>query len=265
MVRRAALVAVVAPLDDPSVPLSALLRHAAHAEEIGLDAFLLEARAGAREPFTVLGALAAATARLHLGALVPLAGRHPGLFAKALASLDVLSGGRALGALVLDNASDETVGEALEVVRLLLSVPAPSYTGATYRLSGAWNEPRRPEVPPLILVLAGDAPAEEWPGAIAAAGSGADYLAVEVRAVPAPPFWAQLCAALDVAAARAGRTPGAVRPLALVRGDALAPADLGTGGCAGVLLAPGALEPVSVEALAAAWRAALAPRPRRAR
>ncbi len=48
------------------------------------------------EPWVTLGALAASTARLHLGTLVsPVTFRPPGVTAKAAATLDALTGGRA--------------------------------------------------------------------------------------------------------------------------------------------------------------------------
>ncbi|WP_327144074.1 LLM class F420-dependent oxidoreductase [Nocardia sp. NBC_01327] len=94
----------------PAAPESitpTLTRTAQLAEQAGFAEFTvmdhyfqMEARAGADEPmlegYTTLGYLAAVTERMRLGLLVTgVMYRHPGLLAKIVTTLDVLSGGRA--------------------------------------------------------------------------------------------------------------------------------------------------------------------------
>ncbi|WP_029138555.1 LLM class F420-dependent oxidoreductase [Nakamurella lactea] len=86
----------------------ALLKTARVAEQGGIDAFTvmdhyfqIEAYGQADEPmlegYTTLGFLAAATEKMSLGLLVTgVTYRHPGLLAKIVTTLDVLSGGRAV-------------------------------------------------------------------------------------------------------------------------------------------------------------------------
>src|SRR5665213_434291 len=92
--------AAVVPLRSP---LRATLEAAAYLEEAGCEALFVAAPPargpGATRPdvFVTLGAVAARTSRVLLGAIVdPLAERHPALLAKGTSSLDVVAGGRAL-------------------------------------------------------------------------------------------------------------------------------------------------------------------------
>jgi F420-dependent oxidoreductase-like protein len=92
---------------DPASIASALAQTARIAEEAGVSSFTvmdhyfqMEAYAPADEPmlegYTTLGYLAGLTERMTLGLLVTgVMYRHPGLLAKIVTSLDVLSGGRA--------------------------------------------------------------------------------------------------------------------------------------------------------------------------
>lgn len=91
----------------PELIAPTLTRTARLAEQAGFAEFTvmdhyfqMEARAGADEPmlegYTTLGYLAAVTERMRLGLLVTgVMYRHPGLLAKIVTTLDVLSGGRA--------------------------------------------------------------------------------------------------------------------------------------------------------------------------
>ena len=92
---------------DPTAIAATLARTASIAEEAGFSSFTvmdhyfqMEAYAPADEPmlegYTTLGYLAGRTERMTLGLLVTgVMYRHPGLLAKIVTSLDVLSGGRA--------------------------------------------------------------------------------------------------------------------------------------------------------------------------
>src|SRR5918994_3966673 len=93
---------VTANLGDYADPRVAV-RVARAAETAGWEAFLVWAHLGfvrsvpSGDPFVILSAVAASTTRLKLGtAITPLARRRPQVVAHALASLDLLSSGRAI-------------------------------------------------------------------------------------------------------------------------------------------------------------------------
>lgn len=111
------------------------------------------------EAYTLLGALAVVTSRVHLGAFVsPVTFRNPALLAKTVASLDVISGGRAILGLGAgtDPAEHAAYGigfpaigirqaeldDALAICRLMLSQEQPSFDGSFFRIDEALNFPR---------------------------------------------------------------------------------------------------------------------------
>ncbi|MCU1489951.1 MAG: hypothetical protein JWM85_1356 [Acidimicrobiaceae bacterium] len=184
---------------DPRVALAQAAEHA------GFDALVLAGRdalggprtgagsasnlslaTGPGDPFVLLGAAAEATRHLRLGALTRSGERHPGVVAKAVATLDVTSFGRAVHLLAIRSGSSadsredgvlgdraaewelglpvDVVGEELAVMKAMLSTPAPSFSGMHFQLDKAWNEPRslRPVPPPLGLFVApGGGPARQ--------------------------------------------------------------------------------------------------------
>lgn len=118
----------------------------------GPDAPMLEA-------YTLLGALAARTERVQLGTLVTgVTYRNPGLLAKIVTTLDVVSRGRAIlgigGAwydvehrgLGVDYPSDrvrlDMLEEAVQVCRAMFTGDDVSFGGTHYRLDHARNLPR---------------------------------------------------------------------------------------------------------------------------
>jgi probable F420-dependent oxidoreductase len=130
---------------------------------------------GSLECWTTLAALAAATKKVRLGSLVSGNDfRNPGLLAKMVATLDVLSGGRAavgLGAgwyereyraagLAFDGAREriERLGEAVEIVRRLLAGEILDFKGAHYEMEGAICRPvpRQDPPPPVFIGGKGD-------------------------------------------------------------------------------------------------------------
>lgn len=128
------------------------------------DRFLRAGGHHALEPTVVLAVAAAATTRLRLMTnLYIVAYRHPFLAAKALASLDALSGGRVvLGtgagylreefeALGIDFARrNEVLDEALDVLRVVWRGESVSLRGAAWRADGHTALPRpaqRPQPP----------------------------------------------------------------------------------------------------------------------
>jgi len=122
------------------------------------------------EANTVLGALAARTSRIHLGALVSgVTYRNPAFLAKAITTVDVISGGRAVLGLGAAWNEAEHIGygfdfppigermdrleEALTICRLMFTEDRPSFEGRHYRIERALNVPRplQPGGPPIIV------------------------------------------------------------------------------------------------------------------
>jgi len=140
------------------------------AEEAGFDAvwvmdhfFQLPPLGGPDEPmleaYTLLGALAARTRRVQLGTLVTgVTYRSPGILAKIVTTLDIISRGRAIlgiGAawydvehrgLGIDYPGDrvrlDMLEEAVQVCRAMFTGDDVSFSGDHYRLDHARNLPR---------------------------------------------------------------------------------------------------------------------------
>jgi probable F420-dependent oxidoreductase len=119
------------------------------------------------EPITVLGALALRTSRIKLGtAVLVLPYRHPIYTAKALATVDVLSGGRlvvgvgagwmepefaALGVPIAERGS--RTNETIDVLKALWTEDVPSYNGRHFQFSNIKFVPQPVQKPrPPILV-----------------------------------------------------------------------------------------------------------------
>jgi alkanesulfonate monooxygenase SsuD/methylene tetrahydromethanopterin reductase-like flavin-dependent oxidoreductase (luciferase family) len=114
------------------------------------------------EAMTLLGALATATSRSHIGALATMAGtRPPALLAKQVTALDVLSGGRALLGLaaaprrLAQRHRTEMLGEAVEVCRAMFRQELATVHGRHFSVDGAPNRPQPPQGGALPVVLAG--------------------------------------------------------------------------------------------------------------
>ncbi len=125
------------------------------------------------EAYTLLGALAAATERIQLSTLVTgVTYRNPTLLAKAVTTLDVMSGGRAvlgLGAGWFELEHTQLgfefgtftdrfarLGEALEIIAPMLRGERPTVSGRWYRTEQAMNEPRVRDDLPIMLGGAGE-------------------------------------------------------------------------------------------------------------
>src|SRR5215831_7983469 len=119
------------------------------------------------EPITVLGALALRTSRIKLGtAVLVLPYRHPIYTAKALATVDVLSGGRlvvgvgagwmepeftALGVPIAERGS--RTNETIDILKALWTQDVPSYNGRHFQFSNIKFVPQPTQKPrPPILV-----------------------------------------------------------------------------------------------------------------
>lgn len=140
------------------------------AEESGFDSvwvmdhfFQLPPLGGPDQPmleaYTLLGALAARTRRVQLGTLVTgVTYRHPGILAKMVTTLDIVSRGRAIlgigGAwydvehtgLGIDYPTDrvrlDMLEEAVQVCRAMFTGDDVSFVGQHFRLEHARNLPR---------------------------------------------------------------------------------------------------------------------------
>lgn len=138
--------------------------------------FQLEVLGGPREPmlegYTALGYLAAVTQRIELGMLVTgVTYRHPGLLAKTVTTLDVLSGGRAmlgLGAAWYEREHHglgvpfpplgerfERLEEALQICRQMWSDDDGPYEGRHYSLRETLCEPRPLRQPAPRVMIGG--------------------------------------------------------------------------------------------------------------
>ncbi|RKT55103.1 LLM class F420-dependent oxidoreductase [Saccharothrix australiensis] len=157
----------------------ALADTARAAEEVGCAAFTvmdhhfqLDFLGGPAEPmlecYTVLGFLAGKTERITLGVLVTgVTYRHPGLLAKVVSTLDVLSGGRALlglGAAWYEREHRglgvpyppvaerfERLEETLLICRQMWGDDDGPFEGRHYRLAETICEPRPLRRPPVLI------------------------------------------------------------------------------------------------------------------
>ena len=141
--------------------------------------FQMEAMAPATEPmlegYTGLGFLAGITHRVKLGLLVTgVTYRYPGLLAKTVATLDVLSGGRAMfgiGAAWYEKEHHalgvpypptaerfERLEETLQIVRQMFSDDDGPYTGRHYRLAETicYPKPIQQPGPPVMIGGSGE-------------------------------------------------------------------------------------------------------------
>ena len=120
------------------------------------------------EAYTALGALATATERVQLSTLVTgNTYRQPTLLAKAVTTLDVVSGGRAVlgigaGWFELEHHQlgfefgtfterFQRLDEALQIIAPMLHGERPSLDGTWYRTESATNEPRLRDNLPIML------------------------------------------------------------------------------------------------------------------
>jgi F420-dependent oxidoreductase-like protein len=138
--------------------------------------FQMEASAPAEEPmleaFTTLGFLAAHTSSMRIGPLVAgVTYRYPGLLAKIVTTLDVLSSGRAMlgvGAAWYGREHHalgvpypaiserfERLEEALQIALQMWSDDDGAYEGAHYRLAETLNSPRSVQQPHPPIMIGG--------------------------------------------------------------------------------------------------------------
>lgn len=126
------------------------------------------------EGWTMLAALAQATTRLRLGAMVNgMHHRHPAVTANMAATIDIISGGRfelGMGAgwnVMESNAYGIELGtlqqrfdrfdEGIEIIRSLLDNTVTNFSGDYFTVTDAWCEPK-PVQAKLPLVIGGKGP-----------------------------------------------------------------------------------------------------------
>ena len=131
------------------------------------------------EAFVGLTALAVETSRVRLGHLVLCAGyRNPALVAKMIATLDVVSGGRAelgLGAGWKQDEYEaygwgfpplrermESLEDALEITTRMLGPDRATYVGPMARVEDAINVPRGLQHPRVPILVGGNGPNRTW-------------------------------------------------------------------------------------------------------
>ncbi|MGM7700068.1 LLM class flavin-dependent oxidoreductase [Microbacterium sp. A84] len=160
-----------------------VLENVRAAEDAGLDAVfvpdhLMQNAIGGGsdspmfEAYTLLGALAMATTRVHLGAFVtPVTIRPPAVLAKMVTTLDVLSGGRAILGLGAgwDEAEHRSFGldfptiasrmdalsDTLEICGAMMPGPPVSVSGRVHQIHEARNVPSA--IGGRVLVMVGGA------------------------------------------------------------------------------------------------------------
>jgi alkanesulfonate monooxygenase SsuD/methylene tetrahydromethanopterin reductase-like flavin-dependent oxidoreductase (luciferase family) len=116
------------------------------------------------EAYSLLGALAVRTERVHLGVVADGAERRaPSILTKIVTGVDVISHGRGVLALDGDCTSDadaERLLEALTVCRSVLVDEHPTYAGRIYSIDNAVNRPApvQPGGVPIVVFLHGEGP-----------------------------------------------------------------------------------------------------------
>ena len=179
---------------DPRVAV----RLARVAEAAGWEAFFVWDHLGfvrgvpSGDPWIILSAVAALTTRLKLGlAITPLARRRPQVVANAMASLDLLSGGRAIFGAGLGGVPEEftafgepgdakeraaMLDEGLQILDGLWSGETVTHRGRYYSVQGVTLTPRPLQSPRIPIWIGGEGPpalrrAARWDGWLAPATS----------------------------------------------------------------------------------------------
>ena len=197
-----------------NLPVGAAVEFARYAEDQGFEACWLHEAYWNRDALTYLAAMGVGTRRLGLatGCINPYT-RHPVLVASSLATLDELSGGRAIlgfgtgypARLDEQGISHErplsAMREAIALIRRLWQGEKITFTGRSFSLTNAALTVRPARTIPVYLAGWG-------PGMLRIAGELCDgYLA---RAVESPASCRRLITAVRAAASAAERNPDGV-------------------------------------------------------
>jgi len=170
----------------PVMPTDEVVETIVAAEQVGLDYCLLADEGLMSDVYVALGAAALRTSRIRLGPVTNGYTRHPAATATAIATLNELSGGRAIGMLVAGGsmtlaplgirrqAPVEMVAESIEVIRSLWSGESITWSGDHVRVDGAQLGTGPQQIP--IWVAA------RGPRMLRLAGRSADGVMLEVKA-----------------------------------------------------------------------------------
>lgn len=170
----------------PTMTAAEMIDTIVAAEGIGLDYCLVADESLLTDPYVVLGAAARLTSRIRLGPVTNGYTRHPAVSAAGIATLNSLSGGRAVAALVaggsmalgplgIERAAPLTVvGETIEVMKRLWSGEAVTWHGDRFCLDDARLGPGPQDIPLWI--------AARGPRLLSLAGRAADGVILEVGA-----------------------------------------------------------------------------------
>jgi len=204
----------------PSRPAAELVDLAVSAEALGYDDFWLADERFFREAYTILGLVAARTSRIRLGpGVTDPYSRHPALTAMAIATLDEVSGGRAvlgLGAgvsgfreLGIDaSRSAVAIREAVTLIRALLAGHTVTVKGEQLSFTDGRLDVRAPRADVPIYV------ASQREAGCRAAGRVADGAIMQgCVAEPLVRFFKERVAE---GALRAGRDAGAIELVARI-------------------------------------------------
>lgn len=201
-------VAVALP---PEGPLTELVELAVEAEGLGCRTLWVNDDRLQKDVFTVLAAIAQGTSDLRLGPGVtnPYS-RHPALLATAIATLDELSGGRAVLGLGAGGTNHRALGverqapatglrEGVTIVRGLLAGERVTVDGRVMHAHGAQLDfaPPRPNVPIYI--------GARGPKVLKVAGALAD--GVIVGNIASPEGWSYALGHVEAGCRRAERDP----------------------------------------------------------
>jgi 5,10-methylenetetrahydromethanopterin reductase len=204
----------------PSRPVGELVEIAVRAEALGYDDLWVADERFFREAYTILGLIAARTGRIRLGpGVTDPYSRHAALTAMAVATLDEVSGGRALlglGAgvsgfreLGVDAArSAVAIREAVELIRRLLAGQTVTVKGTAVRFDDGRLDfvPARAAVPIYV--------ASQREAGCRVAGRVAD--GAIMQGCVAEPLLRFFRDAVAEGARRAGRDPGGVELVARI-------------------------------------------------
>jgi len=160
---------------DGPVDMEHIRKFATRAETIGYDSLWLQERVigdfTVLEPVTLLSYVAAITTKLKLGtSVILLTLRNPIQLAKAYASLDCMSGGRAVLGVGLGGghlgSHEDVFGytregrvtrftEAVQIIKLLWTEPKASFQGRYWNFSDVSMEPKPIQKPQLPIWFGG--------------------------------------------------------------------------------------------------------------
>lgn len=192
----------------PRAPISEVVDLAVHAEELGFGSvWVADSQSIFRDAYAALALTAARTSKIHLatGVTNPVT-RHPAVIASSLATLDELSGGRAILGLGVGESAVRTLGlrparlktleETTHVLRTLMQGQAATYQGKEIKITWAKREV------PIYFGSSG-------PRSLQLAGRVADGVLFQVGAEPSLAKYAVQNVAAG--ARQAGRDPKDIR------------------------------------------------------